>query len=168
MSFVGYKTDFLKMLFAGNELQLPVKGSHVFKKDNPLIISAANHSLHSIVSQKLANSCTCPHSRTDLEIPNYCSTGLCNTSPYFALVESFYTTMCARIFEYHITRPLFTKDSFDQDLHLYASAALYQTTSFTQVPKDSLLELGTFFSSPPSHLPSLIVPLSRHHLSNIA
>lgn len=51
----GQNSEFLKRLFAGDEMRLPVKGSHAYKEDNPLIILTSNFSLQKHVWRKIRN-----------------------------------------------------------------------------------------------------------------
>lgn len=51
----GQNTEFLKRLFAGDEMRLPVKGSHAYKKDNPLVVLTSNFSLQTHVWRKVRN-----------------------------------------------------------------------------------------------------------------
>lgn len=37
-------SEFLKRFFAGDQMRLPVKGSHAYKYDNPLVIFTSNYS----------------------------------------------------------------------------------------------------------------------------
>lgn len=51
----GQNSEFLKRLFAGDEMRLPVKGSHAYKKDNPLIFLTSNFSLQTHIWRKVRN-----------------------------------------------------------------------------------------------------------------
>ena len=49
----GHNSEFLKRFFAGDQMRLPVKGSHAYKKDNPLLILTSNFSLEEHVKRKV-------------------------------------------------------------------------------------------------------------------
>lgn len=49
----GQPSEFLKRFFAGDQMTLPVKGSHAYKEDNPLVILTSNFSLESHVYKKV-------------------------------------------------------------------------------------------------------------------
>lgn len=49
----GISSEFLKRLFAGDEMRLPVKGSHAYKSDNPLIVLSSNFSLQTHIWRKV-------------------------------------------------------------------------------------------------------------------
>ena len=50
---VGQSNEFLKRFFAGDAMTLPVKGTHSYKKDNPLVILTSNFSLEKQVQRKI-------------------------------------------------------------------------------------------------------------------
>ena len=52
---VGQSNEFLKRFFAGDEMTLPVKGSHSYKKDNPLVILTSNFPLSTHVKRKVCD-----------------------------------------------------------------------------------------------------------------
>lgn len=51
-NLLGWKIPFLNRFFAGNPMNLPVKGTHAFKKDNPLIILTSNQPLIEHIAHK--------------------------------------------------------------------------------------------------------------------
>ena len=148
MSFTGQKVDFLKLLFGGSGLQLPIKGSHIQKTDNPLIISAANHSLKQLVERKYATGCTCTHERHGLDQVPFCRDLRHNVS---AFTSSFYATMAARIYEIRVFEPLVRPDFFDEDLAAYAACAsvTYSPLHITPKPKPDLVSLAISCDAPP-------------------
>ena len=50
---VGQTSEFLKRFFAGDQMTLPVKGSHSYKEDNPLVVLTSNFSLETHVKRKV-------------------------------------------------------------------------------------------------------------------
>jgi len=52
----GQSSEFLKRLFAGDQMTLPVKGSHSYKRDNPLVILTSNFSLELHTQRKVRDS----------------------------------------------------------------------------------------------------------------
>lgn len=51
----GQSSEFLKRFFAGDQMTLPVKGSHSYKRDNPLVILTSNFSLEAHTQRKVSN-----------------------------------------------------------------------------------------------------------------
>ena len=97
-TLTGYKQEFIKLIFAGGPLKLPVKGSQTNKLDNPIIICASNHSLRQHVHRKYSSSCSC--SPDSLHPSNLCQNpSVCGT-PDNALI--YYKTLHARILDYEI------------------------------------------------------------------
>ena len=98
---MGQRIDFLKLLFDGHALTLPIKGSQVQKSDNPVIVCAANHSLRDLFLRKYRFTCTC------LALPQQT---LCNRSPDCSVPEPIiisYNAMAARITEISVETALF-------------------------------------------------------------
>jgi len=52
----GQNSEFLKRFFAGDQMRLPVKGSHAYKRDNPLLILTSNFSLETHVKRKVRDT----------------------------------------------------------------------------------------------------------------
>ena len=52
---VGQSNEFLKRFFAGDQMTLPVKGSHAYKKDNPLVVLTSNFSLETHIRKKVSD-----------------------------------------------------------------------------------------------------------------
>lgn len=100
-ALTNLQPEFLKRLFAGDELQLPIKGHIIHKTDNPLIIAASNHSLPELVKRKMQFSCAC----TNLQPNQFCQLSpKCNTP---IATKSFFDAMQARITTIFIQEPLF-------------------------------------------------------------
>lgn len=127
-SLIGQKVDFLKLLFAGEELMLPVKGSHIHKTDNPLIITCANHSLRDLLLRKYSLFCDCDMPVRYHEDHTLCNhKGLtCNSTPFH---ESLYKAICARIQEVYISTPLFPLERSLHNDALRAYETLFLRTS---------------------------------------
>ena len=82
-SLIGWKLQFLNRFFAGEKMDLAIKGGHSFKRDNPLIIMCSNQSLVNHIHDKWPGE-----AYTDKQ----------------ALA---FKTLGARIFEVRIERPFF-------------------------------------------------------------
>ena len=111
LSFTGQAESFLKLLFAGHSLQLPIKGSQVFKTDNPLILTASNFNLKQLTRKRYRFKCVCD--------PALLNTPLCShTSQCKPTQEAniFYSTMAARIHQIQLTQPIFPHHSDQPDL----------------------------------------------------
>jgi len=52
----GWQIEFMNRFFAGNSMSLPVKGSHAYKEDNPLIIMTSNQPLEEHIFNKYKQS----------------------------------------------------------------------------------------------------------------
>jgi hypothetical protein len=137
-TLIGQKTDFLKLLFAGEPLLLQVKGSHIHKTDNPLIISCANHSLRDLLLKKYSLTCEC-------SIPPRSSNSqmLCKNenshAPNCTVTDfhhSLYKALCSRIDEVQVLHPLFPQDrSLHADaVHLYTPVFVCSTPSPSTPP----------------------------------
>ena len=101
-SLRGQNEEFLKLLFAGASLQLPVKGSHNLKEDNPLIIATANDPLRTMVKAKRPFFCECS-SFKDLNT-------LCNLTPLCTPPQrtfDLFDALATRNLQYELTEPIF-------------------------------------------------------------
>ena len=122
-TLTGQHPEFLKLLFAGSPLLLPIKGGHVHKTDNPFIITCANHSLRDLVLRKYSARCDCKFpSRSSTTIFPLCNNinskhSACSVTPF---ADSFYRALCARIQEVHLENPLFPSDPVQHDLTMQA------------------------------------------------
>lgn len=88
------------MLFAGEHLQLPVKGTHVFKEDNPLFLLSANKSLKDLLRAKYPFTCHCPQH----------TYSLCKGLPGCSVPEhvvDLYDALLTRVPPYFVDRPIF-------------------------------------------------------------
>lgn len=116
----GFPEEFMKRLLAGNELQLPIKGTHVIKKDNPLILCTANLTLKSLVLKKTSSSCLC--SRADDGTP------LCKETKYCKVTKEaidFYDALLARLKVISITKPVYPNGKkFPEDWEEYNNLLL--------------------------------------------
>ncbi len=72
-TLLGYQPTFLKLLLGGDPMQLPIKGSHIFKRDNPIFLAASNHSLRDLSLREHRYTCYC-------KLPD--------NSPFWALLGS--------------------------------------------------------------------------------
>ena len=99
---MGQRIDFLKLLFDGHALTLPIKGSQVQKSDNPPILCASNHSLRDLFYQKFRYSCGCRN------LPYH---SLCESSTpectFPRNIRTSYAALAARLHEIEITDPIF-------------------------------------------------------------
>lgn len=99
------------MLFAGEHLQLPVKGSHTHKEDNPLFLLSANKSLKDLLRTKYPFTCDCPDD----------SKTLCRHLPSCSVPEhvaDLFDALATRIPPYFVDRPLFPDGHLKPDLWL--------------------------------------------------
>ena len=107
-TLIGHTQEFLKLLLAGNPLKLPIKGSQIFKKDNPIIFCASNYSLKEHVKRKYSIVCNCnlPNDRTlnSINKPICLHSYGCTTSVSASL---YYDALCARVKEFKLIGPLF-------------------------------------------------------------
>lgn len=144
-SLRGQKEEFLKLLFAGNPMQLPIKGSHNLKSDNPLIIATANSSLRSMTKLKRPFSCRCNSFPDDSILCN--NTNDCNP-PRHTL--DFYKAMAARILQFEITDPIFPPGS--EQPELFAEYESFLTHFIQKKPKPQTLPPNI---STQSHTPTI-------------
>ena len=101
MSLIGSKEEFLKNFFAGNELQLPIKGTHIIKTDHPIILSSSNHSLRELFINRFQTTCQCPITNDT----SFCSNKQNCYTPQ--PVKNLYKALRARIVPIEIKEPLF-------------------------------------------------------------
>jgi hypothetical protein len=126
-TLIGQKTDFLKLLFAGEPMLLQVKGSHIHKTDNPLIISCANHSLRDLLLKKYSLKCECSIPPRSSDSQSLCKNEK-SYSPNCTVTDfhhSLYKALCSRIDEVQVLHPL-----FPQDRKLHADAVKLYTPVF--------------------------------------
>lgn len=101
-TLLGYQPNFLKLLLGGDNIQLPLKGSHIFKQDNPIFLGASNHSLRELFRQKYNYICKCP---LDQNAPTLCSFNpMCKTPTD---IMDFYEAIYTRLTPHEITAPIF-------------------------------------------------------------
>lgn len=116
-TLVGHSQEFLKLLFSGGPIKLPIKGSQIFKKDNPLIFCGSNYSLKEHIKRKYSMSCKCqiPNDRT----LNSTHRPLCHQGPECTKNTSailYYNALCARIKEYKLPGPIFPNGEENSEL----------------------------------------------------
>jgi len=128
----------MKLLFAGGALKLPIKGSQIFKKDNPIILCGSNYSLRDHVKRKYSTVCHCPipNNRTlnSKHSPLCHKSATCNTTDSASL---YYDALCSRIKEYNLPGPLFPNGGLYPELWEKLKSLLNQaaiTTDFTAAP----------------------------------
>lgn len=129
-TLIGHSQEFMKLLFTGGPLKLPIKGSQIFKKDNPLIFCGSNYSLREHVIRKYSIACHCdlPNSRTLNSKPTPLCLGKhnCNTSQSALL---YYDALCARIQEFKLPGPLFPNGTSDPELWTALKSSLTEAIS---------------------------------------
>ena len=110
LTLIGFREEFLKNFFAGNGLQLPIKGTHILKKDNPMIISSSNYSLTEIFQAKFSVTCKCPKTnpRTFCSNLNECTTP--------QNIKNLYKAIYARLIPMEIKDPLFPNGDAEPEL----------------------------------------------------
>lgn len=102
-AFHGNRIEFLKLLFDGHPLTLPVKGSHNPKRDNPVILCASNHDLRELFRFRFPFHCAC--NAAHLNEHELCRRhATCTTTEAHLFTFKAFT---ARIFAIPITDPIF-------------------------------------------------------------
>lgn len=88
---------------------LPIKGAHVTKSDNPVILCGSNHALRSLFKKKHNYSCSCK----DLPFDTLCAspeTTLDFGCTFPAHVKHAYSALATRFVEIELTDPIFPSD----------------------------------------------------------
>ena len=101
MTLIGSKEDFLKNFFAGNNIQLPIKGTHIIKKDHPLILASSNHSLRELFQLRFQSFCHCGSSNDLVFCNNHRD---CNVPQ---VVKNLYKAIRARLCPFELKDPIF-------------------------------------------------------------
>lgn len=146
-TLIGHSQEFMKLLLTGEPLKLPIKGSQIFKKDNPLILCGSNYSLREHVIRKYSVVCHCHiEPRTPLLESPLCRKGpTCNT-PLNAIL--YYNALCARILEIPLNGPISPDGSaFPEDWEAYwklvlSAAVLHTAPGEPEIPPTPLPPLN--------------------------
>lgn len=130
MTLVGSKEEFLKNFFAGNLIQLPIKGTHIIKRDHPLILASSNHSFRELFYIRYQSKCLCD-SPNDL---TFCSNQPgCNVPQ---TTKNLYKALLARIIPIEVTAPLFPDGDSNPDLYYEWKNFLLDSIIFQPDPFD--------------------------------